>query len=54
MYQTYIQGYDHAMALLTEAMKKYPQFAVAVRDFQVFKLIPKFYLRQPLRRKEFI
>lgn len=35
MYKTYIQGYDTAMAVLTEAMKKYPQFAEVVREFEV-------------------
>lgn len=35
MYKTYIQGYDNAMAILTEALKKYPQFAEVVREFEV-------------------
>jgi hypothetical protein len=36
MYKTYIQGYDNAMAVLTEALKKHPQFAEVVREFEVF------------------
>jgi hypothetical protein len=35
MYNTYIQGYDNAMAILTESLKKYPQFAEVVREFEV-------------------
>jgi hypothetical protein len=44
MYTTYIQGYDNAMAVLTEALKKYPQFAEVVREFEVF-----IYLALPTR-----
>ena len=35
MYKTYIQGYDNAMAILTDALKKYPQFAEVVKEFEV-------------------
>jgi hypothetical protein len=38
MYNTYIQGYDNAMAILTESLKKYPQFAEVVREFEVGEL----------------
>lgn len=35
MYKTYIQGYDNAMAVLSDALKKYPLFAEIVREFEV-------------------
>ena len=35
MYKTYIQGYDSAMAVLTDSLKKYPQFAEVVKEFAV-------------------
>ncbi|CAB3996542.1 Fgd6 [Paramuricea clavata] len=54
MYKTYIQGYDNAMAVLTEALKKYPQFAEVVREFESSErchyLTVGMYMLKPIQR----